>query len=115
MERKEIEMSRKKSALSEDLENAVDISQEERKVRIHRYEIENKQLNKSWTICCSNSSSDAIKYFTSVAISLLILIFSFVQIIRNTSDSSIYYNFISLIVGIFIKSPSLKNNNELNN
>ena len=75
---------------------------------VERVQIENENLRKEWKMCCSNTSPEAIKYFVSVSFSIAVMVFSIIQIIRDVDDKSIYYNLLSLIIGIFIKSPSLE-------
>lgn len=79
-----------------------------RAVRIERLHIENEQLRSEWKLCCSNTSPQVVKYFVSVSFSVLVMVFSIIQIVRDVDDKSIYYNLLSLIIGIFIKSPSLE-------
>jgi len=48
----------------------------------------------NWKICCSNSSSHFIKFFTTFSICFSVMIFSMIQIIQNPEsdkDNSIYF------------------------
>ena len=86
------------------MESAVDnkaIDIEEKRVEIER-------KRDDWYICCSHSSASLIKFTVQITICLLILIFSFYQIIRNQKDdNSMYFSLISIILGYIIPSPSL--------
>ena len=74
-------------------------------LEIKRKEIE---IENEWRICCSKSSSVFIKYIVQVIISIIILIFSIVQLsIDDKRDKSIYVSLISTILGLFIPAPRL--------
>jgi hypothetical protein len=70
-----------------------------------KYELENQY---KWNLCCSKSSPALIKYLVSVFFATSIMFFSVIQISRGVENPEIYFNMISFIVGIFLKSPSIK-------
>lgn len=73
-----------------------------------RISIENEQMRKNWNISCSSASPEAIKYFTIVGFSVVALAFCITQIIRDVPERAVYFNFISMIFGIFIQTPSME-------
>ena len=62
--------------------------------------------NETWAICCSNSSSHFIKYIVQVVISITILAFA-ITMIATGHDDAVYWSLITLIVGVFVPTPSL--------
>jgi len=64
--------------------------------------------NVEWAVCCSKSSSTFIKYLVLVLVSLTILIFAIVMIATG-HDDSVYWSLVTLIIGVFVPSPSLAN------
>ena len=71
---------------------------------------EQKNNNTDWYTCCSHSNPETIKYATQVAIALIILLFSIIQLSFNNTgqDKTIYFSLISTIIGLFIPSPNIK-------
>lgn len=59
-----------------------------------------------WVVCCSNSSSHAIKYLVQVIVSMTILGFA-IAMIASGHDDAVYWSLITLIVGVFVPSPTL--------
>lgn len=59
-----------------------------------------------WVICCSNSSSRFIKYLVQVIVSMTILAFA-IAMIATGHDDAVYWSLVTLIVGVFVPSPSL--------
>lgn len=59
-----------------------------------------------WAICCSKSSSHFIKYMVQVIFSMCILSFAIVNISLGRNDP-IYWSMITLIIGVFVPSPTL--------
>lgn len=62
--------------------------------------------NENWAICCSNSSAHFIKYIVQVVISIVILSFA-IAMIATGHDDAVYWSLVTLIVGVFVPSPSL--------
>jgi len=62
--------------------------------------------NENWAICCSNSSAHFIKYIVQVVISIAILSFA-IAMIATGHDDAVYWSLITLIVGVFVPTPSL--------
>ena len=59
-----------------------------------------------WVVCCSNSSSHFIKYMVQVIVSMTILGFAIAMIATNHNDA-VYWSLVTLIVGVFVPSPTL--------
>ncbi len=79
---------------------------DELEIKSKEIEIENKK--NEWNVCCSKSSSVFIKYVVQVLISLIVLIFSIVQLsMDDKRDKSIYISLISTILGLFVPAPTL--------
>lgn len=59
--------------------------------------------------CCSKSSMLFIKFVAQCVISFIALIFSFAMLLYHpSSNDSLYFSIIMLIIGVFIPSPSHK-------
>tara|TARA_R110000803_G_scaffold172626_1_gene235467 strand:+ start:210 stop:482 length:273 start_codon:yes stop_codon:yes gene_type:complete len=58
--------------------------------------------------CCSGSKIDkrAVKFFSQLTISLIVIIFSLYQLYRET-NTDIYLSLLTMILGIFIDAPRL--------
>ena len=66
------------------------------------------EKSESWKICCSNSSSQFIKFAITAIVCLTVMIFSMLMISSNPEkDNSIYFSLISSILSLYIPSPSL--------
>ena len=66
------------------------------------------EKSESWKICCSNSSSQFIKFAITAIVCLTVMIFSMLMIVSNPDrDNSIYFSLISSILSLYIPSPSL--------
>jgi len=65
----------------------------------------------SWSLCCSRSSPEAIKYFVHVAMALITIAFSIAMIITlpDGSDKTVYWSSLSATLGWIMPSPSLTN------
>lgn len=77
----------------------------------HRIEIEDKVYDDIWTSCCGiKLDKRALQFFSQYFISLTLITFSMVQLIRldNCSDQNTYLALLSLLIGIALPSPSLK-------
>jgi hypothetical protein len=63
-----------------------------------------------WDSCCIGKSSDKrlLIFIANLTISISLLSFSFVRLCSTLTENeqSIYIGFITLIVGIWVKSPS---------
>ena len=62
--------------------------------------------DQNWAICCSKSSAQFIKYMVQVVVSLTILVFA-IAMVSTGHDDSVYWSLITLIIGVFVPSPSL--------
>jgi hypothetical protein len=79
-----------------------------KKIDITEERIQKIEEDPEWSICCSKSSSHFIKYLVQVLVSLTILIFAIVMIATG-HDDSVYWSLVTLIIGVFVPSPSLTN------
>lgn len=71
---------------------------------------EDKQddINQEYSICCSKSSVGFIKFSSQFIISLTVLFFSMVMIIKSPDkDNSIFFSLISGILSLFLPPPSI--------
>ena len=65
-----------------------------------------------WQICCSKSSKAFIKYMVTVAMSIIVLIFSIAMIYTNPdNDNSIYFSLLSSIISLYVPPPTLDRTN----
>ena len=65
--------------------------------------------DEQWKVCCSNSSSNFIRYFVTFTICFAVMVFSMVQIVNNQGeDNTIYFSIISSILGMYMESPKLE-------
>ena len=83
-----------------------------RSIQLERHPSANSPTEKNdrlehWDTCCSRSSSRFVKYLVQVVVSIIILIFAIVNISLGHNDP-VYYSLLTLIVGVFIPSPTLK-------
>jgi hypothetical protein len=60
----------------------------------------------NWNMCCSRSSTSFVKYMVQVLVSMTILVFAIVNISMGRNDA-VYWSLITLIVGVFVPSPTL--------
>jgi len=74
--------------------------------QINSQKIEQVKEDLEWSICCSHSSSYFIKYLVQVIVSMTILVFA-IAMIATGHDDAVYWSLVTLIVGVFIPSPSL--------
>ena len=61
-----------------------------------------------WHSCCGTSSDKRLLVFiANLSISFILLIFSMIRLIEplQPDERSIYIGFISLVIGIWVKSP----------
>lgn len=64
------------------------------------------EADENWAICCSRSSAQFIKYMVQVVVSLTILAFA-IAMVSTGHDDPVYWSLITLIIGVFVPSPSL--------
>ena len=68
-----------------------------------------ENVDEQWHICCSNSSSNFIRYFVTFSICFAVMVFSMIQIVNNKDeDNTIYFSIISSILGMYMESPKLE-------
>jgi len=65
----------------------------------------------SWSICCSRSSPEAIKYMVHVGLATAIISFSIAMIVTlpEDADKTVYWSSLSATLGWIMPSPSLTN------
>ena len=64
-------------------------------------------INEDWSVCCSKSNSQLVKYMAQLFISLTVLFFCIAMIIiKDGEKCDIYFSLISGIIGIYSPSPS---------
>jgi hypothetical protein len=70
----------------------------------------------SWSLCCSRSSPEAIKYFVHVAMALITISFSIAMIVSlpEGSDKTVYWSSLSATLGWVMPSPSLPDEKRAN-
>lgn len=93
----------------------VNINNEEKKNKLESDEVfDSKNSADTWRSNCCQKNSDhkidsrLLVFIVNVVISLITLILSFIKLFSNDlneSDKSTYIGLISLVVGIWIKSP----------
>lgn len=72
---------------------------------------EDQQKKEMWISRCCNSekkiSKELIKYISQLSISLIILVFSMIQLSKkdDINNQSLYVSLITLIIGVYIPSP----------
>lgn len=73
---------------------------------------DNNDETTEWNVCCSHSSKAFIKYITTVVMSIIILLFCIIMVIKSTpgDDNSIYFSLISSILTLYVPSPTLSLN-----
>ena len=114
----EEELSDESKAYSEFLITNFKQNIKEKKIKKPSEEIEEKKEEResvngsdTWKVnCCNDHKIDSrlLVFIVNVAISLITLILSFIKLFSNDlneSDKSTYISLISLVVGIWIKSP----------
>ena len=74
----------------------------------HQIEVENiKEKKEVWESCCIRTNPHAIAYIGQVSISILILVFSFIMLIKadgSCEKSSPYIGLISFLMGKLLSS-----------
>jgi len=75
----------------------------------HKIELEDKKYNDTWQSCCFEVDRRAIRFFSQLFISILIMVFCIVQLVRNKTCESqqLYSGILTTIIGIMLPSPSL--------
>ena len=77
------------------------------RLRAKKLKLRIRRMNGIFVVL-TKSSSVFIKYLVQVFISLIVLIFSIVQLsMDDKRDKSIYISLISTILGLFVPAPTL--------
>ena len=74
---------------------------------VERRHIENEKLKDEWTVCCSNTNKHFLKYIVQVLFGVAVMLFAFIQVIRDVDQKEIYFSLISGIIGGFLPSPHM--------
>ena len=90
------------------LQNSVPNLDIEKAVHLEKEIIENENTYQS---CCLRVDKRALSFFSSLAVSLIVLLFSIYQLINKNKceDIQIYISLITMVVGIFLPQPNLNN------
>jgi len=83
---------------------------DETKINVNN--LHNDDETTEWQLCCSHSSKAFIKYMVTVVMSIIILLFCIIMIIKSApdEDNSIYFSLISSILTLYVPSPTLSLN-----
>ena len=61
-----------------------------------------------WKSCCLTLDRRAVRFFSQLVISLIIIIFCLFQLHRlDKCDSSEYLSLLTMLIGVFIEAPRL--------
>jgi hypothetical protein len=62
-----------------------------------------------WRSCCGcNLDKRAVKFFSQLTISLIVVVFSLYQL-HNEKNTDIYLSLLTMILGLFIDAPKIIN------
>lgn len=61
--------------------------------------------DRSWKSCCFTVNVEAVKYFTTYLVSLMVLCFAFYMSLKEEKDRALWVSMISGIVGQYMPSP----------
>ncbi len=72
------------------------------------------QRDTEWSICCSKSDSQAIKYFVQVGMAGVVMVFSMYCITSaaETEDKAIYWSLLSSTLTYFLDAPAIEHPNK---
>ena len=77
--------------------------------RTERKRIENEKLRSEWSMCCSGTSQDFVKYVTQIGFGASVMVFAMVQISRaDVENKEIYFSMLSGTLGLFLPHPTMK-------
>ena len=73
-----------------------------------RRRIENDKLAAEWSLCCSRSNKEFVKFVTQVGFGASVIVFSMVQISRpDVKNKEIYFSMLSGTLGLFLPHPTM--------
>ena len=98
------EIIRSPQLAAKKLQHMIDIDDE--KLRIKKDMIENELENKINSCCSGTSDKRLLVFISQMAITILILLFCFVQIARGSDNQEFYFSLVSLILGLYLPSPT---------
>ena len=70
-------------------------------------DIEEQKTEKEWSICCSKSSAQGIRYISQLSVACSVLLFSFIQLATTDDSREIYFSLISFVLGLVFPHPTL--------
>ena len=75
----------------------------------HDIALEDKKYDDHWQSCCMTIDRRATRYFTQLAIAVMIITFCIVQLIRIESceGQALYSGLLMTVIGIMLPAPSL--------
>ena len=75
----------------------------------HDIELEEKRYDDHCQSCCMTIDRRATRYFTQLAIAVMIITFCIVQLVRNEECESqqLYSGILMTVIGVMLPSPSL--------
>ena len=59
-----------------------------------------------WKSCCFELDRRAVKFFSQLTISLIVIIFSLYQLYRD-KNTDIYLSLLTMIMGVYVEAPRL--------
>lgn len=71
----------------------------------------NNDNDKIWKSCCFIINQNFLKYIVQVSISLMVITLSIYKLIvidDNSDEKSLYVSLLTLILGIYVPTPSVK-------
>ena len=77
--------------------------------KIHQKEVQSK-IDNEYKSCCLTIDKRALSFFSTLFISLIVITFCIIKLSLNESCESqnTYISLLTFVVGIWVKSPSLK-------
>ena len=78
-----------------------------------RRRIENDKLADEWSVCCSRSNKEFVKFATQIGFGASVLVFSMIQISRPAvKNKEIYFSMLSGTLGLFLPHPTMASKND---
>ena len=71
---------------------------------------DNDEDDGTWKSCCIKSDQDAVVYFSQLTIALIVMIFCLYMLLHSDSceRDSLYSGVLSLILGCYLPTPSMR-------
>ena len=90
-------------------EIAEEIAEEDTPFDIEKYEREYHLKNEYRSCCGSSIDKELMNYLGTLGICSVVLVFSFIAVSQKNEDKEVYFTFISMIIGLFMNNPKVKN------